>query len=196
MADQLATDRALTDAGRDRGSIDHASLDHASLDYASLERIETDLPLSNPSAAPSPRRGGDFSGSLPMIPPARTTMDPEPAPGRGSSPATEPSPGPGEIAASSAPAPSKSKVKWISLSERELQIVDRVAAGLTNQEIADQLDISKRTVDNHISNILTKTKTDNRVTLVRWALQWGKVCLDEVNCCRLPDVEAGASLPE
>ncbi|HEY9750006.1 MAG TPA: LuxR C-terminal-related transcriptional regulator [Allocoleopsis sp.] len=46
--------------------------------------------------------------------------------------------------------------------------------------------ISKRTVDNHISNILTKTATDNRVALVRWALQWGKVCLNDVNCCPLP----------
>lgn len=73
-----------------------------------------------------------------------------------------------------------------TLSDRELQIVELVTAGLTNQEIAEQLEISKRTVDNHISNILTKTATGNRVALVRWALQWGKVCLDEVNCCVLP----------
>lgn len=73
-----------------------------------------------------------------------------------------------------------------TLSERELQIIELVAAGLTNQDIAQQLEISKRTVDNHISNILTKTKTDNRVSLVRWALQWGKVCIDDVNCCSLP----------
>ncbi|MBI4782643.1 MAG: response regulator transcription factor [Oscillatoriophycideae cyanobacterium NC_groundwater_1537_Pr4_S-0.65um_50_18] len=72
------------------------------------------------------------------------------------------------------------------LSERELQIVELVAAGLTNQEIAEKLEISKRTVDNHISNILTKTSTGNRVALVRWALQWGKVCIDDVNCCTLP----------
>lgn len=73
----------------------------------------------------------------------------------------------------------------VSLSDRELQIIDLVAAGLTNQEIAGKLEISKRTVDNHISNILTKTKTDNRVALVRWALQWGKVCLNDINCCSL-----------
>ncbi|MDB9484399.1 LuxR C-terminal-related transcriptional regulator, partial [Dolichospermum circinale CS-537/05] len=65
---------------------------------------------------------------------------------------------------------------YVSLSDREMQIIDLVATGLTNQEIAAKLEISKRTVDNHISNILTKTKTDNRVALVRWALQWGKVC--------------------
>jgi DNA-binding NarL/FixJ family response regulator len=73
------------------------------------------------------------------------------------------------------------------LSDRELQVIELVAAGLTNQDIAAQLEISKRTVDNHISNILHKTQTDNRVALVRWALQWGKVCLDEVNCCTLPN---------
>jgi DNA-binding NarL/FixJ family response regulator len=63
-----------------------------------------------------------------------------------------------------------------TLSERELQVLELVAKGLTNEQIAKNLDISKRTVDNHISNILNKTNTDNRVALVRWALQWGKVC--------------------
>ena len=72
------------------------------------------------------------------------------------------------------------------LSDRELEIVELVAAGLTNEKIADRLEISKRTVDNHVSNILNKTHTNNRVELVRWALQWGKVCLDQVNCCVLP----------
>jgi len=72
------------------------------------------------------------------------------------------------------------------LSERELEVIELVASGLTNQEISEKLAISKRTVDNHISNILTKTATENRVALVRWALQWGKVCLDDVNCCALP----------
>ncbi|MGV0025184.1 photosynthetic electron transport-dependent transcriptional regulator PedR [Phormidesmis priestleyi] len=72
------------------------------------------------------------------------------------------------------------------LSERELQVIELIAIGLTNQDIAVKLEISKRTVDNHISNILTKTETENRVALVRWALQWGKVCIDEVNCCALP----------
>ena len=47
----------------------------------------------------------------------------------------------------------------VSLSDRELQIIELVAAGLTNQEIAQELEISKRTVDNHISNILGKTST-------------------------------------
>lgn len=76
----------------------------------------------------------------------------------------------------------------VSLSDRELQIIELVAAGLSNEKIAENLEISKRTVDNHISNILNKTATHNRVALVRWALQWGKVCLNDVNCCTLPTI--------
>jgi DNA-binding NarL/FixJ family response regulator len=78
-----------------------------------------------------------------------------------------------------------------NLTDRELEIIELVAAGLKNEEIADRLDIKKRTVDNHISNVLKVAKAhdprvDNRVALVRWALNWGKVCIDEINCCRLP----------
>jgi DNA-binding NarL/FixJ family response regulator len=75
------------------------------------------------------------------------------------------------------------------LSARELEIVELVVTGLSNHKIAQRLEISKRTVDNHISNILKKTAATNRVELVRWSLQWGKVCLDNVNCCSIPDLE-------
>ena len=60
------------------------------------------------------------------------------------------------------------------LSERELEIIELVAAELTNQEIGARLSISKRTVDNHVSNIFTKTGSRNRVGLVNWALSNGK----------------------
>ncbi len=72
------------------------------------------------------------------------------------------------------------------LSEREIQVIELVASGLSNEQIAVELAISKRTVDNHISNILDKTHTHNRVALVRWAMQWGKICIDGFNCCPLP----------
>ena len=81
----------------------------------------------------------------------------------------------------------------VSLSERELQVIELIANGLTNQNVADKLEISKRTVDNHVSNILTKTGTENRVALVRWAIKWGKVCLDDVNCCALPTNSANVN---
>jgi hypothetical protein len=72
------------------------------------------------------------------------------------------------------------------LSERELEIIELVAAELTNQEIGARLSISKRTVDNHVSNIFTKTGSRNRVGLVNWALSNGKICRDGLNCCNLP----------
>lgn len=73
-----------------------------------------------------------------------------------------------------------------ALSDREIQVIELVASGLSNEQIALELAISKRTVDNHISNILDKTRTHNRVALVRWAMQWGKICIDGFNCCPLP----------
>ena len=72
------------------------------------------------------------------------------------------------------------------LSERELEIIELVATGHTNQEIAKQLTISKRTVDNHVSNIFAKTGAKNRVALINWAMDNGKICRDGFNCCTLP----------
>ena len=81
------------------------------------------------------------------------------------------------------------------LSEREVEIIELVATGLTNQEIAAQLMISKRTVDNHVSNIFTKTGAKNRVALLNWAMDNGKICRDGFNCCSLegPEAERNAS---
>ena len=71
------------------------------------------------------------------------------------------------------------------LSGREIEIIELVAEGLTNQEIAERLTISKRTVDNHVSNIFTKTGAKNRVALLNWAMDNGKICRDGFNCCSL-----------
>ena len=81
----------------------------------------------------------------------------------------------------------------ISLSSREIEIIELVAEGLTNQEIADRLTISKRTVDNHVSNVFTKTGSKNRVALLNWAMDNGRICRDGFNCCALPDADAPGS---
>ena len=81
----------------------------------------------------------------------------------------------------------------IALSAREMEIIDLVAGGLTNQEIAEKLTISKRTVDNHVSNMFTKTGSKNRVALLNWAMDHGKICRDGFNCCTLPDADSDAS---
>jgi DNA-binding NarL/FixJ family response regulator len=82
------------------------------------------------------------------------------------------------------------QIRERDLSERELEIIGLVAQGLTNQEIAGALTISKRTVDNHVSNIFTKTGAKNRVALLNWAMDHGKICRDGFNCCSLESPQA------
>lgn len=57
------------------------------------------------------------------------------------------------------------------LSEREKGILLEICSGLSNQEIADKLCISKRTVDKHRSNILLKTSSKNTASLVMYAIK-------------------------
>lgn len=59
----------------------------------------------------------------------------------------------------------------ITLSKRELQVLQGICKGLSNQEIADTLFISKRTVDKHRSNLLSKTNSKNTANLVMYALK-------------------------
>nr|WP_295899509.1 response regulator transcription factor [uncultured Alistipes sp.] len=61
------------------------------------------------------------------------------------------------------------------LSEREREILVAVCRGLSNQEIADELFISKRTVDKHRANILEKTGCKNTASLVVYAIRYGIV---------------------
>lgn len=61
------------------------------------------------------------------------------------------------------------------ISEREKEILVAICQGLSNQEIADQLFISKRTVDKHRANILEKTGCKNTASLVVFAIRNGIV---------------------
>lgn len=61
------------------------------------------------------------------------------------------------------------------LSEREKEILLLICKGLTNNEIADTLFISKRTVDKHRANILEKTSCKNTANLVVYAIKNGLV---------------------
>ncbi len=59
------------------------------------------------------------------------------------------------------------------LTDRETEILKLVATGLTARQIADQLVVSVRTVQNHVQNTLRKLQLHNRVELTRWALERG-----------------------
>jgi DNA-binding NarL/FixJ family response regulator len=57
------------------------------------------------------------------------------------------------------------------LTERELQVLRLVAAGRTNKAIADELVLSERTVDRHVSNILAKLRVASRSAATAYAYE-------------------------
>jgi NarL family two-component system response regulator LiaR len=65
-----------------------------------------------------------------------------------------------------------------SLTEREMEVLRLVARGLTNQEIAEMLGISERTVRTYVGNILGKLHLANRTQAALYALRKGLASLN------------------
>jgi len=63
------------------------------------------------------------------------------------------------------------KDKLPELSRREIEILELVCRGKSNDEIAESLFISKRTVENHKTSLIQKTDTGNTVNLVIYAFK-------------------------
>jgi two-component system nitrate/nitrite response regulator NarL len=61
------------------------------------------------------------------------------------------------------------------LTPREKEILQEVARGQTNRDVAVNLGLSEHTVKNHLKNILQKLHLDNRVQLTRYAYESGMV---------------------
>ncbi len=59
------------------------------------------------------------------------------------------------------------------LSERETEILLLICKGFTNNEIAEKLNLSKRTVDKHRENLLLKTQSKNTANLVIFTIKNG-----------------------
>jgi|SRR6056297_1050276 len=64
-----------------------------------------------------------------------------------------------------------SQSKTDNLSEREIEVLHLICKGYSNQEIADKLFLSKRTVDKHRANILEKTGSKNTASMVMYAIK-------------------------
>jgi DNA-binding NarL/FixJ family response regulator len=61
------------------------------------------------------------------------------------------------------------------LSSREMDVLDALAEGLTNREIANRLVISRNTVKTHVQNILKKLDAANRTEAVAHAAKLGLI---------------------
>ena len=90
---------------------------------------------------------------------------------------------PAPAATQPAPAPGPPKMPDVGLyvtnetsgdlTERERQVVALIARGQSNGEIASELVVSKRIVEKHIANILSKLALTSRAQIVRWAIDHG-----------------------
>jgi NarL family two-component system response regulator LiaR len=67
------------------------------------------------------------------------------------------------------------------LTEREVEVLQLVGQGISNQEIAERLVISEATVRTHIGNILLKLHLANRVQAALYALRKGLSSLEDSN---------------
>jgi len=64
------------------------------------------------------------------------------------------------------------------LTSRELEVLRMVAQGLTNKEVAQQLYISDRTVQAHLSSIFSKLQVSSRTEAVMYAIRKGWITVD------------------
>ncbi|RLD80544.1 MAG: DNA-binding response regulator [Bacteroidetes bacterium] len=67
--------------------------------------------------------------------------------------------------------PGRASNEDVVLTKRELEILELIGEGLSNIEIADKLFISIRTVDTHKNNLISKTGSNNIVSLLIYAIK-------------------------
>ncbi|MFD2147383.1 response regulator [Mucilaginibacter antarcticus] len=61
----------------------------------------------------------------------------------------------------------------VAFSDRDIEVLSLLAAGMTNQEIADRLFASKRTIEGYRENMITRTGMRNTVALIHFAVSHG-----------------------
>ncbi len=77
-------------------------------------------------------------------------------------------------------APGENQVSTLTpLTDREVDVLKLVASGYSNQEIAEKLSVSERTVGKHVSSILEKLHLTNRTQAALFALREGLASLNQ-----------------
>jgi DNA-binding NarL/FixJ family response regulator len=61
----------------------------------------------------------------------------------------------------------------VELTPTETKVLQYVARGMSNREVAEVMGVSQRTIESHVSNMLAKTGLHNRTELARWAIESG-----------------------
>ena len=79
------------------------------------------------------------------------------------------------VAGKSDPMPSFHIKRELGLSRREQQLVQMIGRGLTNKEIASQLNLSEQTIKNHVHSMLRKLGASDRLAVVELCRQHGLV---------------------
>ncbi len=63
------------------------------------------------------------------------------------------------------------RVDQVKLTRREIEILQLVAQGLTNAEIAKRLKLSRGTVESHVHHTIRKLDVSNRTEAAAWAFR-------------------------
>jgi len=69
----------------------------------------------------------------------------------------------------------ENKLMGKQLTKRELQVIAHIVKGHTNKKISEELGVSERTVEFHVSNIIKKLGVKSRVDVAVFATEWGLV---------------------
>ena len=64
------------------------------------------------------------------------------------------------------------KISQLGISQRELEVLQLISQGLSNQEIGERLVISESTIKTHVSNLFVKLDVKRRTQAVTRAKEW------------------------
>lgn len=120
-----------------------------------------DALLAHMRQGAAPQRGPlpEVPGPAPKTPPVPVHVPPHPLENSESLSQLQPPVGQSSVSGGTAPAPNRQQYR---LSSREVEVMDLIASGMSNQQIAATCFISEKTVKNHINRIFTKLHSASR----------------------------------